>query len=155
MNNQPLNLEAVETYSRTFARKTADAFFADQNYITGKEIMSFCEVVQVNLFVLDKLFSTWQKEAARLQSPYFDYEAPEVKEGLEQFMNTLSRYIKVSRSHFEPLLVAAATDALCLALTPYAFSEELFVQVASQRGGVSALKKAKFSGPINFYFRKY
>ncbi|MBD0255734.1 MAG: hypothetical protein ICV83_08440 [Cytophagales bacterium] len=140
MQDTALNASFLETYSHTFARQTANAFFEQQTHISGKEITAFTAIMQVNLLVLDNLFGSWQHEMARLRSPYFDYESPEVAQVLEQFMNILSRHIKVDRQHFEPLVAAAAARSLRLVLTPRDFFTGLFGEVASGAVPLEALR---------------
>ncbi len=140
MQDTALNASFLETYSHTFARQTASAFFEKQTHISGKEITAFTGIMQVNLLVLDNLFGSWQHEMARLRSPYFDYESPEVAQVLEQFMNILSRHIKVYRQHFEPLVATAAARSLRLVLTPHDFFTGLFGEVAPGAVPLEALR---------------
>ncbi len=116
---------AVENYSKAYARKTVAEFFSTYEAISGKQILSFSEISQVNMFVLQHLFANWQEETARLQSPYFDYQSREVREALTQFMNTVSQYISVKREHFEPLVMYAVKSTLQLLLAPQEFVTQL------------------------------
>jgi hypothetical protein len=140
MQDTALNASFLESYSHTFARQTANAFFEKQTHISGKEITAFTDIMQVNLLVLDNLFSNWQQEMARLRSPYFDYESPEVAQVLEQFMNTLSRHIRVDWQHFEPLVATAAARSLRLVLAPRDFFAGLFREVAPGAVPLEALR---------------
>ena len=112
---------AVEEYSKAFAKKVCTGFFANQSSISGKQILSFCNVYQVNLFILYKLFDRWQHETAKLKSPYFDYVRPEVQQALTVFMNTLSQHISIKQEDFEPLVVKSVADTLRLMLAPMDF----------------------------------
>ncbi len=115
---QPINTTALHQYAQAFSQHTCDSFFAQQETISGKDIVSFTDIPQVNYLILFKLFNSWQQEAGRLQSPYFDYSPDEVKTALEQLMNTLSRHIQVNREAFEPLVANATVATLQLILTP-------------------------------------
>ncbi len=140
MLDKELNTSFLESYSQNFARQTTDSFFNRQAHITGKEITSFCDIMQVNLLVLDGLFGNWQQETSRLRSPYFDFGAAEVTEALEQFMNTLSRYIKVDREHFAPLAASAAAQTLRLTLKPYDYFRDTFRQMTLQPIALETIK---------------
>jgi hypothetical protein len=140
MLDKELNTSFLESYSQNFARQTSDSFFSRQTHITGKEITSFCDIMQVNLLVLNDLFGNWQQETSRLRSPYFDFEAAEVTEALEQFMNTLSRYIKVDREHFAPLAASAAAQTLRLTLKPYDYFRDTFRQMTIQPVALETIK---------------
>jgi hypothetical protein len=118
-----LNEEFIEEYSERFASQVSDRFFAGKSHITGAEILTVTPSKQINFFVIKLLFNNWQQESQRLESPFFDYHAPEVREALLQFMNVLSRHIKVRRAEFEHILQDAVRDTLFLLLAPDAFLE--------------------------------
>ncbi|MBB6458934.1 hypothetical protein [Flammeovirga kamogawensis] len=125
MSNKP-NLAAIDIYSEKFADAICDDFFSKHNYITGIQITNLTTIESVNLFVLKRIFETWQKEAVRIQSPYFDYSADSVRTSLEHLMNALSKNINISRIHFLPLLQKAVRDVLVLTFAPEIFYEEFF-----------------------------
>jgi hypothetical protein len=124
MSNK-LNLSAVERYSKAYAARVCDEFFAQNNTISGKQILSLCNVQQVNLLTIRALFEKWQGDTQRLRSPYFDFSAPEVQQALKNFMNIVSQFISVKREHFEPLLVDSVGETLVLILEPQTFYKEL------------------------------
>jgi hypothetical protein len=119
--NEKLRPIAVEEYSKAFAKKVCTGFFANQSTISGKQILSFCNIYQVNLFILYKIFDRWQNETAKLKSPYFDYNRPEVQEAMTVFMNTLSQHIAIKQEDFEPLVIKSVADTLRLMLSPMDF----------------------------------
>jgi len=86
--------------------------------LDGPAILRFTPIRQVNLFVVQQLLTQWTAEMARLRSPYFDFEAPEVRQALTQFMNVLSRRIKLTRTAFEPLLTRAIADTFSVISDP-------------------------------------
>jgi hypothetical protein len=114
-----LNIERITSYSDQVAVKLVDSFFSEKERISGEEIMNFCAIKQVNLFTLKILFSAWNKEAQKLESPYFDYDDEEVQNAISAFKNTVSRYISVDRVHFEPILKKAIYETLLLICSPY------------------------------------
>ncbi len=114
----PINQTALSQYADTFAKHTCDTFFAEKDTISGQDMVSFTTIPQVNYLILFRLFNSWQQEAARLQSPYFDYSQEDVKAALAQLMNTLSQHIQVKRDAFEALVSGSAASALKLILTP-------------------------------------
>ncbi|GAB4401697.1 MAG: hypothetical protein OHK0053_24800 [Microscillaceae bacterium] len=116
-----VNLTELLQYSRTFAQRLTDYYFIDHGFIAGKDLLNFCDIKQVNLFVVKHLFERWQEETLRLKSPYFDFEHPQVKQALQQFMNVLSQHIRVSKESFYPLLAEAVREALLLVVDYEAF----------------------------------
>jgi hypothetical protein len=122
--DEKISTKAITEYSQAYAAKLADQFFAKKQQISGVEILSLCDVKQVNLFVVRELMNIWIHETEKIKSPYFDYETDEVKAALAQFQNVLSNHISVSRIDFQPLLQAAISKTIQLIVTPYDFYSE-------------------------------
>lgn len=117
--DEKISLEAIALYSDAYAEKVLKRAFASKEKLNGQDILSLCEVQQINLFIVRELFKGWKEETKKLKSPYFDYEHPEVKEALETFMGTLSTFIAIDRQHFGPLLKKAVSQAVLVVLDPY------------------------------------
>ncbi|MBK0404526.1 hypothetical protein I5M27_16130 [Adhaeribacter sp. BT258] len=126
------NTLSLEQYSRNLAKLLCDRYFANHETINGQQLITFSPVKQINLFVIKELLISWNREMANLKSPYFDFEDEEVKAGLKQFMNVLSRKILIRRPHFEPLLQKAILDAFTLVLQPATSFDEKFLQVQEE-----------------------
>jgi hypothetical protein len=117
-----INSNYLESYSSEYARLVCERFFSGRQFITGQDIIQLTSSSQVNFFIIKRLFELWQEELAKLKSsPYFDYRDIAVHEALTQFMNVLSRRIKVERSNLEPLVRTAVTQAIQVATDPVAF----------------------------------
>lgn len=136
-----INSNYLENYSKEYAQLVCDRFFTGRQFITGQEIIQLTTSTQVNFFVIKRLFELWQEELAKLKSsPYFDYRDIAVHEALTQFMNVLSRRIKVERTHLEPMVQAAVRQAVEVATDPVSFFQ-------------SEIKKAPV-GKINDFLRE-
>jgi len=122
-----INAEYLESYSHLFAEKICTEYFGTKKYMNGQEIIRLTPVNQVNLIVIKSLFGEWQDELEKLKSnPYFDYKDYAVREALKEFMNVLSRAIKIEKQHFEPLLRKSVKNTVLLAVDPVAFfSQEI------------------------------
>src|SRR5690606_3803136 len=122
-----INAEYLESYSHLFAEKICTEYFGTKKYMNGQEIIRLTPVNQVNLIVIKSLFGEWQDELEKLKSnPYFDYKDYAVREALKEFMNVLSRAIKIERQHFEPLLRKSVKNTILLAVDPVSFfSQEI------------------------------
>ncbi len=138
-----LNLTSIEQYSKKTADTLLTNFFSRNKSITGQQILNFSEINQVNLFILKHLFISWEKETKKLESPYFDFKAPKVKESLKDFMNLLSQNIKINRSDFEPLVVAAVKDTLLIVISPYHYYMDF---INNAENGVIKLNALKQRG---------
>ena len=119
--DEKISLEAIALYADAYADKVLKKFFALKDKITGKEILSLCNVQQVNLFIIRELFKTWKEDTKKFKSPYFDFENSDVKEALENFMGVLSNNISIDQLHFSPLLKKAVSQALLVIFDPYDF----------------------------------
>jgi len=130
-----INISALELYCRKAVKPVLDRHFTSHS-LSGNQILGFCEIEQVNYFTLYLLFEKWKEETSKLESPYFDFQHPEVNEGLQTFMNILSQHISVKREDFAPLLLQSMFNTLFFALSPIPFLEQKFI--ASDK---------KYSGP--------
>lgn len=128
-----LNNNAVFAYAESFAKAVCSDFFAKNERITGSQLTDFCGIKQVNLFIIKILFENWQADNAKIKSPFFDYENPEIKALLEKLMNMLSRNISIDQSTFEKLVTQSVADTIQLLLAPYVFYEQE-IQKLAQNG---------------------
>ena len=117
-----INGNYLEKYAISYSEMVCDQFFSNRKFITGQEILQLTPCVQVNFFIIKRLFELWQEELGKLKgSPYFDYRDIAVYEALTQFMNVLSRRIKVERIHLEGILQDAVQDAIQVATDPLTY----------------------------------
>lgn len=119
--DEKISLEAIALYGDAYADKVLKNFFTTKDKISGQEILTLCNVHQVNLFVVRELFKTWKEEIRKLKSPYFDFEDAEVKDALDTFMNIVSKHILIGPAHFGPLLKKAVSQTLMVVFDPYDF----------------------------------
>ena len=137
---EKISAKAIDQYSNTFAFKLADSFFQRKEKINGQEILALSEIKQVNLLVVKELMRLWNVEQQKWQSPFFDYGAEEVQKSREQFKNTLSNHILISKKDFLPLLKLAVSQTLFLVLAPYDFFSNVLDSKSNGLIKVSDLK---------------
>lgn len=136
-----INSNYLEKYAKDYAAKVCDRFFSSRQFMTGQDIVQLTNSIQVNFFVIKRLFELWQDELGKLKSnPFFDYRDVAVHEALTQFMNVLSRRIKVERSNVQPLLESAVVQSIILATDPVGYYQ-------------SEVTKAP-TGKVNEYLRE-
>jgi hypothetical protein len=144
--DEKISLEAISLYADAYSEKVLKSFFSGKEKITGPEILSLCNVQQINLFIVRELFRSWKEETRKLKSAYFDYENPEVKEALENLMSVTSQHISIGQAHFNPLLKKAMSQTLLVIFDPYDFFSMLIagknnkLEVASFREEIKYLK---------------
>jgi len=116
-----INHQLINSYSKTAAKSLIKVFFKGKSPIKGTEILSFCEVKQVNLFVVKVIFEKWKTEFDQLRSPYFDYQSEDVLLAAKRFMNALSKNILIEKKAFQPLLEEAIYKTVLLIFSPYEY----------------------------------
>jgi hypothetical protein len=120
-----INSNYLEKYAQDYAELVCEKVFASKQFVTGQDIIGMTNSTQVNFFVIKRIFELWQLELEKLKSnPYFDYRDITVHEALTQFMNALSRRIKVERTYLEPLVKSSVVDSILLAIDPVSFYQE-------------------------------
>ena len=144
-----LNNKGIENYCNKFCEVVTAQHFNNNQTISGKEILELQEIRQINLFVIKYLLSEWTKEVTKLKSPYFNYDAPEAKTALKEFMNVLSRHISVEKEYFIPLLRQATRDTLLLIFSPYDYYMHLIHDPERQELSLKELKRMSKYVKIN------
>jgi hypothetical protein len=119
--DEKISLEAIAAYGDAYAEKVMKNFFSSRQRISGTEILSLCNIQQINLFVVSELFKAWKEETRKQKSVYFNYDNPEVKEAMATYMSVLSNHISVDRTSFSPLLKKAVVHTLLAVFDPYDF----------------------------------
>lgn len=138
--DEKISLEAIALYSDAYAEKVLKKAFATKQKIEGKEILTLCDVQQINLFIVRELFKAWKEEIKKLKSPYFDYEHADVKEALDNFMSVLSKNIAITQQHFSPLVKKAVSQTVLLVLDPYDYFS-IIVSGANNKLDVAAFRE--------------
>jgi hypothetical protein len=144
--DEKISLEAIALYGDKYSEKVVKSYFSDKAKISGSEILSFCDIKQVNLFIIKELFKSWKEEQKKIKSPYFNYESEEVKEAWENLMNLLSNNISIDQAHFQPLVKKAVSQTLLAIFDPYDFFSMIItgknnkLEIASFREEIKYLK---------------
>lgn len=117
-----INSNYLEKYAEDYSAIVCGQFFSSKQYMTGQDIVQLTNSTQVNFFIIKRLFELWQEELGKLKSnPYFDYRDISVHEALTEFMNVLSKRIKIEQEQLQPLLKTAVEQSIQLATDPVTF----------------------------------
>jgi hypothetical protein len=127
------NSANIQKIAKSYADRITDEYFKDHTNIDGSEIIKLTETKQLNLFIVKTLFEKWRSEISNLKSPYFNFEAPEVKQSLSEFMNVLSRNILIKKENFQSLLTKATEDTLLIFTNPKAYFEKEFKNMPNMK----------------------
>lgn len=153
-----LNIQELQSYARQISRKLCREYFVfDKQNIDGQEIIKFTTIEQVNYFVLKIVFVKWKEELAQYkQSPYFDYEKPEIEDALQNLMNIISKSIRIKMSDFETLLTQAVEETIYLALSPYHYFKIYYFSPEKIKITLSELKeKSKYLKINSLFFNHF
>ena len=127
-----INSNYLEKYAEDYAAIVCGQFFSTKQYMTGQDIVQLTNSAQVNFFIIKRLFELWQEELGKLKSsPYFDYRDIAVHEALTEFMNVLSKRIKIEKEQLQPLIETAVTQAIQLATDPVTFYQNEIAKASS------------------------
>ncbi len=116
-----INENYLRGYAKQYSELISRGFFKDHSTISGEEILGLTPLKQINLFIIKKLMRQWKSETEKLKSPYFNYDNPEVRNALNEFINILSRNIQIRENDLAGLLMDAVSDTLLLIFSPYEF----------------------------------
>ncbi len=118
MIQEKLNSSFISQYKTVFSEQLIAQAFNEKEKLTGKEILYLSPIKQLNLFIIKSLFERWQEEMQRIESPYFDYHATEVKVMISKFMNILSQNIFINAENLKPLIEKGVEDLIILNFDP-------------------------------------
>jgi|TARA_B110000091_G_scaffold138588_1_gene148173 hypothetical protein len=121
MIKEKLNPTFISQYKTVFSEQLIAQAFKEKEMLTGKEILYISPIKQLNLFIIKSLFERWQEEIKRIESPYFDYHAPEVKVMISKFMNVLSQNISINAENLKPIIEKAVDDLIVLNFDPASY----------------------------------
>jgi hypothetical protein len=103
--------QITETLIRRF-------FISGKKYITGPELLHFCENPQVNRFIFFQLHQEWNKYQAGLRHPAYNFDHEEVKKAMQTYLNILSAHILMTETQFRVYVEKAVFNTLSLLLNP-------------------------------------
>lgn len=132
MEHKP-NTAVVNYYAEKYATEICTEFFKNHEAINGKQILEITPTKQINLLIVKAIFEKWKAEINNIKSPYFNYQAPEVKETLNVLMNQLSKNILISSEFFKPLLRQAVVDTIQLLFHPSGYIETILDSFQNKR----------------------
>lgn len=144
-----INHQVINSYSKSFAVIHIKNYFKKKSSITGKEILGFCEIKQVNFFILKILFEKWNQEMDSIKSPYFDYNNAAVKKSVQSMMNVLSKNILIDKDDLQPILEEAVYKTLLLIFSPYEYYLQEINRPASKQISIPDLQGLKKYIKIN------
>ncbi len=117
----------VSNYSKKVIEKlTSD--WSSKKMISGEEILTFSNIKQLNLMIIQNILINWKIQLRNLKSPYFNFKNNEVQQAYVAFGNILSRHISISKNDFVDLAERSCEQTLLLINSPYEYFNELILR---------------------------
>ena len=92
-----------------------------------------------------------EKETAQLKSPFFNFEHPDVKFALSDFMERLSFHIRIERKNFIPLLQGAIEETILLVLVPTQYLRSVVIPTNQEFVHLKDVRKQAKYTKLNNY----
>ena len=89
---------SINHYATNFYKKISSKI--DTNNITGDKLLNITQCNNINLFIIKKIYDDWLNNFNKNKIPFFDYDHIETKKAQKNFMNILSKHIKIKPSSF-------------------------------------------------------
>jgi len=119
--SEKVTQDHLKKYATEFCAITLAKAYSDKDTLNGHELLKLTPVRKINQHIVSRLSAHWNSQLRNFNSPYFDFEAPEVKEALEHFSNVVSQHIALRREHLQPWL----QDVVEKTLAPLAVAQVL------------------------------
>ena len=111
----------LESFLQSVLEKIKNNSLIKNDDFSGKEILEFTEIYQVNLFILKKIFEEWEQNIEKNKSSYFNYDDEQVISISREYSNILSKNISININQVNDLALNAIHDYILLVLKPYEF----------------------------------
>ena len=86
----------LESFLQSVLEKIKNNSLIKNDNFSGKEILEFTEIYQVNLFILKKIFEEWEQNIEKNKSSYFNYDSEQVVSISREYSNILSKNISIN-----------------------------------------------------------
>ena len=107
---------SINHYATNFYKKISSEI--DTNNITGEKLLNITQCHHINLFKIKKIYDDWLNNFNKNKIPFFDYDHKETKEAQKNFMNILSKHIKIKPSRIPDIIIEAIKETIKLAANP-------------------------------------
>ena len=116
----------LKNFLQSILKKITNNSLIKNEQFSGKEILEYTDIYQVNLFILKNIFVEWEQGIEKNKSSYFNYDNEEVRCVYKQYSNILSKNISINNNQINDLAIDAIQDYILLILKPYDFFTKEF-----------------------------
>lgn len=123
-------LEYLKKYASEFSAIILAQAYDQKETLNGHELLKLTPIKKINQHIVGRLSEHWNGQIQHFTSPYFNFDAEDVKAALEHFSNVVSQHIALRREHLQPWLQDVATKTLAplAGLTSLSEGEEELVR---------------------------
>jgi hypothetical protein len=107
---------SINHYATNFYKKISSEI--DTNNITGDKLLKITQCNHINLFIIKKIYDDWLNNFNKNKIPFFDYDNKEIKKAQKNFMNILSKHIKIKPNIIRSIIIEAIKETVKLAANP-------------------------------------
>ena len=116
----------LKNFLKAILKKITNNSLIKNEHFSGKEILEYTDIYQINLFILKNIFEEWEQNIKKNKSSYFNYDSEEVRYISREYSNILSKNISINDIQINDLALDAIQDYILLILKPFEFFSKEF-----------------------------
>ena len=116
----------LKNFLEAILKKIKNNSLIKNEHFSGKEILEYTDIYQINLFILKNIFEEWEQNIKKNKSSYFNYDSEEVRYISREYSNILSKNISINDIQINDLALDAIQDYILLILKPFEFFSKEF-----------------------------
>ena len=116
----------LKNFLQAILKKIINNSLIKNEHFSGKEILEYTDIYQINLFILKNIFEEWEQNIKKNKSSYFNYDSEEVRYISREYSNILSKNISINDIQINDLALDAIQDYILLILKPFEFFSKEF-----------------------------
>ena len=134
----------LKNFLKAILKKITNNSLIKNEHFSGKEILEYTDIYQVNLFILKNIFEEWEQNIKKNKSSYFNYDSKEVRCISIEYSNILSKNISINDIQINNLALDAIQDYILLILKPYEFFSKEFEKFDNKISIINIKKRKKY-----------
>lgn len=100
----------LKNFLQAILKKITNNSLIKNEHFSGKEILEYTDIYQINLFILKNIFEEWEQNIKKNKSSYFNYDSEEVRYISREYSNILSKNISINDIQINDLALDAIQE---------------------------------------------
>ena len=134
----------LKNFLKAILKKITNNSLIKNEHFSGKEILEYTDIYQINLFILKNIFEEWEQNIKKNKSSYFNYDSEEVRYISREYSNILSKNISINNIQINDLALDAIQDYILLILKPFEFFSKEFERFENKISIKNIEKRKKY-----------